>query len=204
MTASAFLAAWFLHLLAAASPGPTILMAARTGVTAGPAAGAMLALGCAIGAAVWAVAAWFGLALLFQVAPTLLWGLKVAGGLFLMWIAWQMWTHARAPMAEAPAAGLARSARGALTLGLVTQMSNPKPAVFFGAVFVGTLPPDASAPAMLLLLAVIFANEFACTLGVARLFALARVRAAYARLKTVIDRSFGGVLGLMGARIATT
>ncbi|OZA07371.1 MAG: transporter, partial [Rhodobacterales bacterium 17-64-5] len=35
MTLAALATVWFVHLLAAASPGPAILMAARTGVTQG-------------------------------------------------------------------------------------------------------------------------------------------------------------------------
>ena len=74
MTLTAFLAAWFLHLIAAASPGPTILMSARIGVSEGMRTGFLFSLGCAIGALFWAVAALFGLAVLCQIAPTVLWG----------------------------------------------------------------------------------------------------------------------------------
>ena len=68
MTLTAFLAAWALHLVAAASPGPAILMSARTGVTEGFRTGLFLAMGLGLGAVFWAVAALFGLAVLFKVA----------------------------------------------------------------------------------------------------------------------------------------
>mgnify|MGYP006213303223 CR=1 FL=1 len=55
MTLAAFTAAWFLHLIAAASPGPAVLMAARTGVSEGFRTGAWLAVGIGIGAVFWAV-----------------------------------------------------------------------------------------------------------------------------------------------------
>ncbi|MEM9425625.1 MAG: LysE family translocator [Pseudomonadota bacterium] len=202
MTFSAFLAAWFLHLIAAASPGPTILMSARIDVTEGARTGTVFALGCALGAVVWAIAALFGLALLFQIAPTILWGFKLAGGLFLLWIALQMWRHAPDPMPETRVEATPRTAGSALRLGLATQMANPKPAVFFGAVFVGTLPPDATPLAMGVLLIAIFLNELVCTAGVARLFAFKASRRTYARLKSRIDRVFGGLLGLLGVKIA--
>ncbi len=202
MTLTAFLAAWLLHLIAAASPGPTILMSARIGVTEGFRTGLFYALGCAIGALTWAMAALFGLALLFQVAPTVLWGFKLAGGLFLLWIALQMWRHARDPLPESPADAAPRSDFSALRLGLATQMANPKPAIFFGAVFVGTVPQDAAPLAMALLLAAIFLNELVCTAGVARLFSFETSRLTYARLKSRIDRIFGGVLGLLGVKVA--
>ena len=53
-----------------------------------------------------------------------------------------------------------------------------------------------------LLLIAIFLNEAVCTAGVARIFSFEASRSAYARLKFRIDRLFGGVLGLLGVKIA--
>jgi threonine/homoserine/homoserine lactone efflux protein len=203
MTLAAFLAAWALHLIAAASPGPAVLMTARVGVTEGFRTGLMLAIGIGLGAVVWAIAALFGLALLFQIAPTLLWAFKIAGGLFLLWIALNMWRHAAEPLGTG-AAVTARSPLRAIRLGIATQLANPKPAVFFGAVFVGTVPPDATALALGLLLIAVFLNEFVCNALIARLFSVGSVRTGYARLKSQIDRAFGGILALLGLKIALT
>lgn len=204
MTLAAFLAAWALHLVAAASPGPAVLMAARIGVTEGLRTGIFLAAGIGIGAVVWAVAALFGLAVLFQIAPALLWGFKILGALFLLWIALQMWRHADEPLIDPDAIPAPRGALSAFRLGLFTQLSNPKPAVFFGAVFVGTVPPHATPLALAALLIAIFVNEFVCNVLVARLFSFAATRRFYTRTKSVIDRSFGGLLALLGVKIAAT
>ena len=204
MTLSAFLAAWALHLIAAASPGPAVLMAARTGVTEGFRTGVWLAAGIAAGAVVWAVAALFGLAVLFEIAPALLWGFKIAGGLFLIWIAFQMWRHASDPLAAPDDGRTARGAWAALRLGVTTQLANPKPAVFFGAVFVGTVPPGTTLPWIAALLAAVFLNELLCNVIVARLFSFDGPRRAYGRMKTTIDRSFGGILAVLGIKLAAT
>lgn len=204
MTLAAFATAWFLHLLAAASPGPAVLMTAKTGVTEGFRTAALLAIGIGAGAVVWAVAALFGLALLFQIAPAALWAFKIAGALFLFWLALGMWRHAAEPLAQAAADAAPRSLASALRLGLFTQLANPKPAVFFGAVFIGTVPPGTTWPWLAALLAAVFLNELACNLIVARAFSFARVRAAYTRLKAGIDRSFAGILALLGVKVALT
>ena len=204
MTVAAFLAAWFIHLLAAASPGPTILMAARVGVTDGMRSAAFLSLGFGIGVMVWALAALFGLSVLFTTLPTLLWSFKLAGGLFLMWIAFQMWRHASEPLPEAEESTGSRTPVQAFRLGVATQLSNPKPALFFGAVFLGTIPTDASPVSVALLLFAMFLNELVCTAGVARIFSLERSRRIYAGMKSTIDRVFGGVLGLLGLKVALT
>jgi threonine/homoserine/homoserine lactone efflux protein len=205
MTLTAFAAAWFVHLLAAASPGPAILMAARTGVTEGLRTGVFLAIGIGAGALVWAIAALFGLSLLFQTAPALLWGFKIIGGVFLCWIAFQMWKHAAEPLdLDRDHGRPPRTAISAFRLGLTTQLANPKPAVFFGAVFVGTVPPGTSPLMMGLLLLVVFLNEVFCATVVARAFSFEAPRRAYARLKTGIDRTFGGILALLGVKITAT
>jgi threonine/homoserine/homoserine lactone efflux protein len=204
-TVSALLAAWLAHLLAAASPGPSILLAARIGVTRGFATGLWLCLGLAVGALAWAIAALFGMAALFAVAPALLWAFKLAGAAFLIWIAWQMWRHAPEPLVlEVP--GPARPAAGgsAFSLGLAAQLSNPKPAIFFGAVFIAAVPPGTPPAWLALLLLGVFLNEMLCTLAVARAFSLARPRAAYQRFKTAIDRTFGALLAALGVKLAAT
>lgn len=204
MTLAALATVWFVHLLAAASPGPAILMAARTGVTQGFVTGVWLSVGIGLGALFWAVAALFGMATLFLLAPSLLWGFKIAGGLFLCWIAYQMWRHAPEPLVIAGDTPAPQSRLSALRLGLFTQLANPKPAVFFGAVFVNTIPVGTSLPWIMLILALVFLNELACTITVARAFSLDRPRQLYMRFKTAIDRSFGGLLALLGAKIAAT
>jgi threonine/homoserine/homoserine lactone efflux protein len=88
--------------------------------------------------------------------------------------------------------------------GLVTQLANPKPAVFFGAVFVGLVPPGTPWPTLGLLLAVILLNETLWYLVVARVFSLARARAAYAGAKGWVDRAFGGLIAAFGLRLAAT
>jgi threonine/homoserine/homoserine lactone efflux protein len=203
MTLSAFATVWFIHLLAAASPGPAILMAARTGVTQGFRTGVFLSLGIGVGALVWAAAALFGLALMFHVAPALLVAFKVLGGLFLVWIAVQMWRHAAEPL-EMGADSAPPGAWRAFRLGLFTQLSNPKPAVFFGAVFVNTIPAGTGPGWLALILVMVLLNELACTVTVARAFSFAAPRRAYARFKTTIDRSFGGLLAVLGLKIAAT
>ncbi|NCO21620.1 MAG: LysE family transporter [Rhodobacterales bacterium] len=206
MTLAAFLAVSLLHLMAAISPGPAVLMAARTGVADGMRAGVFLAMGIGLGAVVWAAAALFGLNLVFQAAPALLWALKILGGAFLIHLGVKMWRHADAPIdmtqGAAQAGGL--TARSALRLGLVTQLANPKPAILFSAIFVGTVPQGTAPWVYAALLCVVFANEALWNSFVARVFSFPATKRRYISLKSMIDRSFGGLLALLGVKIAAT
>ena len=96
-----------------------------------------------------------------------------------------------------------RQGLSAFRLGLFTQLANPKPAVMFSAIFLGTVPQGTQLWVYLALLAVIFAAETLWNTAVARIFSLDGARARYISLKTVIDRSFGGLLALLGVKIAT-
>ncbi|MGR3468577.1 MAG: LysE family translocator [Shimia sp.] len=196
MSAALFATLVGVHLLAVVSPGPSFVVAVRVAVTRGAGAAAVLSLGFGVGAAFWAGAALLGLAALFAVAPILLTGFKIAGGLFLAFIGLMMWRHARAPLPQADA-----TARPPFLLGLFTALANPKIAVFFGAVFAGLLPVGLSTGDIALVLAAVAAVEAAWYMLVGMAFAAPRARAVYARAKVYVDRVFGGLLAAMGARI---
>lgn len=205
MSFAAFFGIYMISLAAAISPGPAVLLAARTSLREGFARGAWLAVGIGLGACIWAVAAMFGLAILFRIAPTLLVALKVAGAAYLLYLAFKMWRHSAEPMSMAlPEDDAKRSAPGQVWRGIAAQLANPKPAVFFGTVFLTFLPPVLPFWAYGVILGIIFFNDTVWNVIVARIFSLDRTRAAYLGLKTLIDRIFGGLLGLMGLKLALT
>jgi threonine/homoserine/homoserine lactone efflux protein len=203
MTLTAFLAVAGLLTMGAVSPGPAVLMSARIGVSEGLRTGFFLSIGIGAGAVFWAVLALSGLAVIFQIAPTLLWAFKIIGGLYLVWLAIGMWRHAAEPLPDATEAP-PRSAASAFRLGLVTQLSNPKPAVLLSAVFIGTVPPGTPVWVLVALLTFLFTVETSWNTIVARVFSFDRTRRAYTGAKPMIDRAFGGLLGLLGIKIATT
>lgn len=204
MTLAAFLAFAGLSLMAAISPGPAVLMAARTGLTEGFRTGAWLAAGIGAGAVIWASAALFGLGVIFTVAPAALWALKILGAGYLLWLGWKLWHSATDPLDLSATRALPRSAASAFRLGLFTQLANPKPAVMFAAIFLGTVPATTPLWVLGALLFVVFLNESLWNTAVARAFSLDRTRARYISLKTVIDRTFGAGLALLGVKIVAT
>ncbi|MFN3724663.1 MAG: LysE family translocator [Paracoccaceae bacterium] len=203
MTLAAFLAVAALLTMGAVSPGPAVLMSARTGVTEGLRTGFFLALGIGLGAVIWATLALSGLAALFKIAPALLWAFKIIGGLYLIWMAVQMWRHAADPLPDTTGQP-PRSALSAFRLGLTTQLSNPKPAVVLSAIFIGTVPPQTPLWVLVSLLTFLFTVETLWNTLVARIFSLPATRRAYVGAKSAMDRSFGGLLALLGAKIAAT
>ena len=202
MSVLTFFTIWIICLGAAMSPGPAVLMAARVGLSQGARYGIATSLGIAAGACFWGVTALLGLSVLFDYAPSLLTAMKLLGGCYLIYMAIQMWRHASEPLNEnGPEAGQVSLLSG-VRLGFLTQIANPKPAVFFGAVFISLIPPGTPAWIMGLMLACIFVGEFLWCAFVSRIFAMERTRRGYIGLKGLIDRIFGGMLGALGVKIA--
>lgn len=204
MTLAVFVSVVLIHLAAAISPGPSFVVSVRTAVGEGFGVATALALGFGLGAVLWAFAAMAGLAVLFELVPVLFTTLKLVGAAFLLFIALMMWKHAAAPLDAPQSTAAPRSAAAAIRFGFLTFASNPKPAIFFGAVFVGLVPADTPLIWRAAILAAVFLNETLWYIFVARVFSLPKARAGYIRLKAVIDRAFGTLIALFGLKIALT
>lgn len=208
MTTALVLVAFALaHLAAVASPGPSFVVVVKATLTGRRLDGVWCAFGMGLGTLVWASAAWFGLAALFGVVPWLYTVMKLAGAGYLIYLAIRLWRHAGQPLPAVPAGQAeARSANGilrAIRLGLLTQLANPKVAVFFGSIFLAILPPDPSAWMLAAVFLIVFVNEFVWYSLVAIVIGSDRIRTRYARVKALVDRVTGVVLGGLGIRLAT-
>ena len=192
------------HFVAAASPGPAFVVALQESVARDRRAGVAAAVGIALGSFIWALLVVLGVGLLLQQAGWLYGTLRVLGGLYLIYLGLCLWRGAAQPLALPRAGGDAApaSALRSLRLGLLTQLVNPKAAVFFGSIFLTFLPPDLPLWVTLVVLGNIFAVEFLWYLAVALLFSTGRVRRAYTGAKLWIDRLAGGCLAALGLKLA--
>lgn len=195
----------FVHLLAAASPGPTFLLVTRTAVAGSRRLALVAALAAAVGALIWATAALLGLQALLAKFEWLYLGLRVAGGIYLVYLGIQLVRHAgkgEISVAEAGTTPEPLSAMRTFRTVLMVQLSNPKVAVFFGSVFLTLLPPDAPSWTNVAVPAIVFVDEFAWYALVALLFSGDLVRTGYRRARVWIERLTGGVLAALGLRLA--
>ena len=177
-------------------------MTVRLAATQGMGVAAGYALGVAFGAVIWAAAALMGLSVLFQVLPSLLIAMKIIGALFLVYIGYKTFRHAKDALPVATLDTGRMSTMAAIRLGLILQLTNPKPAVFFGAVFVAMVPPGISWVGLAIILALVWINEIGSNLFVARIFSLSRTRSVYMRIKTSIERAFGALMAGFGLHLA--
>jgi RhtB (resistance to homoserine/threonine) family protein len=190
------------QLLAVMSPGPSFLVTARTAVARSRAEGVKVALGLAAGTVIWAGAALFGLNALFHAVPPLFIAMKVLGALFLIWIAWQIFRHAKEPLQLDVRSSVGQGS--SFKRGLWVQLSNPKVMVFFGSIFIAMLPASPPLWMLLTLLAIVTFNEFWWYSVVSLFFGSGPIREMYLKAKAWIDRITGLFLGALGIRLLTT
>jgi threonine/homoserine/homoserine lactone efflux protein len=188
------------HLLAAMSPGPSFITVSRTSLASGRLAGLASALACGLGVLPWTIGAILGIVTVFNQAPWLYAALKAAGGLYLLYLAVTVWRHAASPIEFAY--GIPRQTLSqAFGQTFLTQISNPKVAVFFSAIFVSVLPPDPPLWMVGAILFIVFVNEAAWYSIVAVGLSATRPRALYLRLKSVLDHVMGVLLGVLGVKL---
>jgi len=189
-------------LVGAISPGPSFVFVVRTAVARSRADGLAAALGMGVGAALFGALALLGLRTLMTEAAGLYLVLKIAGGLYLVYLAYRIWRGASEPVEVARDSASGRTSLGrSFGLALATQLSNPKIVAVFGAVFAALLPADPPLWLDLTLPVLIFVQETAWYALVAFAFSSSRPRAVYLGAKSWIDRFAGAVIGALGIRL---
>ena len=115
-------------LILTATPGPGVMYVAARTLSQGRRAGFASMFGIESGEVVWLVAAATGVAALLAASVSALTVLRFAGAAYLIYLGVQRWRNAEIPATPSPA-GLGRI----FAQGFVTQILNPKVAVFFVA-----------------------------------------------------------------------
>jgi threonine/homoserine/homoserine lactone efflux protein len=139
-----FLVAMFLVNI---TPGPDMLYVIGRSLGQGRVAGLVAALGIGAGCIVHIVAAALGLAAVLEHAPLAFTALKYAGAVYLVWIGVQGWRTASRG-GYAAAAPRDASLRAAFVQGFVTNVLNPKVALFFLAFLPQFVSHDAPSPGL--------------------------------------------------------
>lgn len=176
------------------SPGPGVIAVSQSAFALGRRRALPYGWGLAVGASVWCIFALLGLTVIFRALPWTYVALKILGGAYLVWIAFKMWRHASDPLPDP-----AESSRGmGFFGGMMLNLSNPKPALFYSAVLLSIFPVMLSAGDKLAIYATAIFVELAFYTALASLMALPWLRRRYYAAKFWIDRAAGLAIGLLG------
>jgi RhtB (resistance to homoserine/threonine) family protein len=192
-------------LIGAISPGPSFVVVARISVSQSRRNGIAAAAGMGVGGATFAVLALLGLKAAFSAMPWLYVALKVVGGMYLLYIGIAIWRGANQPLSVQEAGSQQQDSWWRVfSTALITQLSNPKTAVFYGSIFAALLPQTISLAVTIILPLLVFALEIGWYTVVALVLSSAAPRSVYLRSKVWIDRVAGGVMGLLGLKLITS
>jgi threonine/homoserine/homoserine lactone efflux protein len=183
------------------TPGVDMALVTKNALAHGRRAALATAAGVNIGIALWTVAAALGVAAVIATSAALFAVVKLAGAVYLLYLGVRTLLSARrAGVPHAPREPL--NARNALRQGLISNLLNPKIAVFFTSLLPQFVGHGSGLGELLLLgavfnaLGVVWLTIFAFAAARARRFLLRR------RVRAVLDTVSGFVLVGLGARLA--
>jgi len=175
------------------APGPDFALTVRNTVTGGRRAGALTSLGVVSGQLVWELAAVAGLTALLVASHPAFVALRVLGAAYLVYLgmqalrsAWRGHSHREAPP---------RVASG-YRQGLLSNLGNPKMAVFFASL----LPQFGASFAALAVHGLVFSTLTLAWLG---LVVVAGAALVAPHVRRALDAVTGVVLVAFGIRLAT-
>ena len=121
-------------------PGPNQTYLAALTLNHGTRAGFAAVAGIALGLAIYGLAAALGVAALINESPLLYQMLRWAGVFYFLWLAWDSWHDEP----DGEAAVRDERMRGSFQRGLITNLLNPKAAIFYVSVLPGFIVPGAA------------------------------------------------------------
>ena len=187
------------------TPGPDTALLVRNTLSGGRASGVATAAGVTLGILIWVVAASVGVVALLRASEPVFQALKLAGaaylaylGLVSLWAAIARRPHEQRLRGSAPLVPIR-----AFRQGLLSNLGNPKIAVFFASLLPQFVPEGSGAFAASLGLGLLFA-----TMGLTWLTMYAVVVAKLGDVlagpvRRVLDAITGAILVALGVRLAT-
>lgn len=194
-----------LAIIVIITPGPDTALTIRNALIGGRPAGVATAIGVALGQATWSIATSVGIAALLVAAEPAFAALKLAGAVYLIYLgAASLWSALRGRPAGPVNRPVAR-VRPAIALrqGILSNLTNPKMAVFFPSLLPQFVAADAPFIAPLTL-GIVFCFM---TLAWLTAYAFAVARAGDVLRRSAVRRAIEAVTGVVlvafGIRVAT-
>lgn len=138
-----------LHFVAQFTPGPDVLLIAKSSASTSRSNTLKIILGISVGILVWVVLTLLGFTVLIEQFPWIQQILMLTGGLFLAKMGWAMLKGGLTTLnqnfeLEADQVNQAEKTQNYFLLGLFTNLSNPKTLIYFSSVFSLALSSNAS------------------------------------------------------------
>lgn len=191
--------------LAVITPGPNLLITIQTAMAHSALRSSAVVLGIVAGTLLWALAGFLGITVLFLTLPWLHVPLKIVGGLYLIYLGIKLIRNAKVQDIESmEIKDQKRTVLESFKLGVLTNLSNPKTALFISSLFAVTIPSHISSSlgfACIILMGTLSLGWYGL---MAWLFSQQAFKQVYLRFKHWLERLSGTIFILFGGTLAVS
>jgi threonine/homoserine/homoserine lactone efflux protein len=189
------------------TPGQDTALTIRNTLLGGRRAGVATAAGVALGQASWTLAASLGLTALLVASEPAFAAIRLVGVAYLVYLgAHSLWLAIRPGRVADPAAGarlVSLAPRRALRQGALSNLGNPKMAIFFSSLLPQFVAPGSSTFATMLALGLVFVSITLLWLcAYAAVIARAGQVLGRQKMRRALDAAMGAILIAFGVRLA--
>ena len=185
-----------LHFVAQLSPGPDVLLIAKSAASTTRRNTLKIIAGISVGIIVWVVLTLMGFTVLIEQFPWIQQVLMLIGGLFLAKMGWSMLKGGLSALKQSTELNTATSSEASknyFMLGLFTNLSNPKTLIYFSSVFSLALSSSASSSIKQQLAVIIPIQTFFTFTLFILIMSLPKIKALYQRAGGYIDLISGSL-----------
>lgn len=205
ITQSALIGVFLVALAMVLTPGPNMMYLVSRSITQGRRAGVISLGGVAVGFLIYLSATNLGLSAIFTTVPRLYLALRIAGACYLGWLAFKALRPGGVAV-FAPTAMAPDSSRRLFTMGMMTNLLNPKVAVLYLSLIPQFVHPAAGHVLLQgfvlggVQIVVALTGNLLILLAAGTLAAFFASRPGWLRVQRYL---MGSVLGLLAIKIAT-
>lgn len=186
--------------LAAITPGPNFFIAVHTAIDTSRRFSLFTVLGIVVGTLAWSLTGYLGISILFKTVPLLYVFLKIIGGLYLVYVGFNLIFKTKKQPKHST--NRYQSPSSCFRLGLLTNLLNPKTAAFMTSLFAATIPPDASIKLGVLSVLLICSISATWYTFVSIVFSHNIAKKLYEKQKLQIERLAGTIFIGFGLKLA--
>lgn len=194
-----------IHLLAVISPGPDFIVCARNSLTYSRKTGILTAVGFGLGITVHIFYSLAGLALIISQSILLFNFVKYLGAAYLVYIG------LKSIRSKSSKIDLGENTKksdistfNAIKIGFLTNVLNPKATIFFLSLFTMFVSPNTPWPVLGAMSSIMILNQILWFSFVAIFLTHKKIRTLFERFQGVFNKTFGGLLILLGIKVALT
>ena len=197
--------ATLLNALAAISPGPDFVMAVRNSLNYSRRTGIFTGVGIGLGISVHIIYCAAGVGYLISKSMPLFTTIKYLGAIYLAYIGIKSILAKGSKLEITESKELNDMTRfQAMRTGFLTNVLNPKATMFFLGLFTFVIKSETPSYVVVIIAFIMIMTAITWFTLVALFFTQRRVQTAFFKFESIINKVFGGLLILLGIKIALT